>query len=398
MSERRPSADLRVAIVGHGFMAEAHVRAWRLAPQAFDLPTGVSVVSVAGRDASRAAQGAAKLRVPEATGDWRRLLERPDIDVVDICTPVDSHAEIALAALDAGKHVLCEKPLGLDCNQSLIVAEAARRAAERGCVAMVGFNYRRVPALTLARRLIDEGRFGRARHVRARYLQDWLSNSSAAWSWRLDAAQAGAGALADLGSHLIDLVHYLLDERLDAVCGHSQTFVTDRRDPRSEQTRAVDVDDTCTFLARGEDDLLANFEVSRVAHGKKNHLTLEVDGERGSLAFDLERLNELVVDIPSDDEATSGPKRILVTEPSHPYLRAWWPPGHVLGWDHTFANQAHDFLCAILQGETVRPTFDDGAYVDAVIDAVQSSTRTGLWHQVATSTDRRISSRNPAPS
>jgi predicted dehydrogenase len=372
---------LRVGIVGHGFMARAHTQAWRLAPQAFSLPVGAEVAALAGRDRDRTKEAAAALGIPASTDDWRELIADSSIGVVDICTPVDSHAEIAIPALANGKHVLCEKPMGLDLAAAEAMARAADDAAARGVIAMVGFNYRRVPALGLARRLCRDGTIGHPRHVRARYLQDWLADANAPWSWRLDAAQAGAGALADLGSHLIDLVHFVLGSPLEQVSGQALTFVGERPDA-SGTLRPVTVDDACTFAGRNGAGMLATFEVSRLAHGRKNQLALEIDGDRGSLAFDLERLNELMVHTPDHGDDLNGFRRILVTELAHPYLGAWWPPGHVLGWDHTFVHQARDFLEAVRERRPVHPTFADGAYVQAVIDAVQVSAREGGWRPV----------------
>jgi predicted dehydrogenase len=383
-SNARP--ELRIGIVGHGFMGRAHALAWRQAPQVFALPVAPKLAMLAGRDSKRTDAAASRLGIDAATADWRHLVESDDIDVVDICTPVSSHAEIAGAALTAGKHVLCEKPLALNLGEACALAEAGRAAGARGQVAMVGYNYRRVPALALARQLSNDGKIGQRRQVRARYLQDWLADSAAPWSWRLDASQAGAGALADLGSHLIDLVHFILGEQLERVRGTTHTFVDARPAPDSGTAQhAVTVDDTCAFVGRGPDGTLGTFEVSRVANGRKNQLLIEIDGEYGSLAFNLERLNELQVYTAGAPGSTRGFETVMVTEPSHPYVDGWWPPGHVLGWDHTFVNQARDFLTAVLTGEPVSPDFSDGAYVQAVIDAIQKSTEDDTWRTVQTS-------------
>ncbi len=382
-SNARP--ELRIGIVGHGFMGRAHALAWRTAPQVFALPVAPRLAMLAGRDQDRTEAAAAHLGIDAARADWRDLVDSDDIDVIDICTPVSSHAEIASAALAAGKHVLCEKPLSLNLDEARSLASAGQIAATRGQVTMVGYNYRRVPALALARQLCNDGVLGQRRQVRARYLQDWLADPQAPWSWRLDASQAGAGALADLGSHLIDLVYFVLDEQLEYVRGTTNTFVKERLAQDSDTAlRPVTVDDTCAFVGRSPNGTLATFEVSRVASGRKNQLLLEIDGEDGSLAFNLERLNELQLYTADGPSATRGFETVMVTEPSHPYVDGWWPPGHVLGWDHTFVNQARDFLTAVLTGQPISPDFSDGAYVQAVIDAVQKSTEEATWCAVPT--------------
>jgi predicted dehydrogenase len=254
------------------------------------------------------------------------------------------------------------------------MAAAAARAAQHGVRAMVGFNYRRVPALALARRLINDGRIGGLRHVRAAYLQDWLADVSVPLTWRLQQERAGSGALGDIGAHAVDLAQYLSGEHLTGVSGVLNTFVPERPvagDPG--QTGPVTVDDAAVFSGRLASGALAAFEATRVAAGRKNALTIELNGELGSLSFDLERLNELNFYDRTESENTAGFRRILVTEPSHPYLEAWWPPGHVLGWEHTFVHQARDLLIDIAGGDDPEPSFADGLQVQRVLDAVASS-------------------------
>ena len=386
MLDRRHERRLRIGLVGHGFMGRAHSLAWRVADQVYDGPASPVLAVLAGRDKERAERAAARLGYEEAVPDWRVMIDRPDIDIIDICTPVDSHAEIANAALAAGKHVLCEKPLARTGEEALLLARTASSAEQRGVLSVVGYNYRRLPAVALARQLVRGGRIGALRHVRARYLQDWLSNDDDPWTWRLDAAQAGSGALGDLGSHLIDLVSHVAGSRLTSVTGTADTFVADRRAESSSDSdrarRPVTVDDACAFLGRSAEGLLAVFEASRCALGRKNQLSLELNGSAGSIAFDLERLNELSVYSGADDPAARGFRTVLVTDPSHPYLDAWWPPGHTLGWDHSFVHQARDFIAAVASGEPCAPDFADGLYVQNVVDAVALSARTGAWQPV----------------
>jgi predicted dehydrogenase len=382
----RAEDSLRIGMVGHGFMGRAHAIAWRLVGQAFDLPAKPVLAAVAGRDERRSLAAARQLGFAEAVPDWRALIDRSDLDVIDICTPVDSHAEIAEAALAAGKHVLCEKPLALTAAEAGQLARAAEGARRTGAVAMVGYNYRRIPAVQLARTFLAEGRIGEIRHVRARYLQDWLAGDDSPWSWRLDVTRAGAGALGDIGSHLIDLIAFVVGQGIREVTGSLQTFVPSRTtgpsDGRRPHHRPVTVDDACQFLARLADGTMAVFEATRTAPGRKNELSFEINGSEGSLAFNLERLNELQLYRDAGDEAARGFQTILVTEPVHPYLEAWWPPGHTLGWDHTFVHQARDFILAATGRRSCAPDFADGLYVQQVIESVVRSARTGRWEAV----------------
>jgi predicted dehydrogenase len=362
-------------MVGYAFMGAAHSRAWATVGQAFDVPLRPRMNVLAGRDEAATRFAARRYGWHHVETDWRALIDRDDVQLVDICTPGDTHAEIAIAALDAGKHVLCEKPLGNTVVEAEAMAAAAARAAQHGVRAMVGFNYRRVPAIALARRLINDGRIGGLRHVRAAYLQDWLADVSVPLTWRLDQERAGSGALGDIGAHAVDLAQYLSGEHLTGVSGVLNTFVPERPvagDPG--QTGPVTVDDAALFTGRLASGALAAFEATRVAAGRKNALTIELNGELGSLSFDLERLNELNFYDRTESEDTAGFRRILVTEPGHPYLEAWWPPGHTLGWEHTFVHQARDLLVDIAaDDDDPEPSFADGLQVQRVLDAVATS-------------------------
>lgn len=367
MSASTAGKSLGVAVIGYAFMGKAHSNAWRNVGAFYpDTPTVRQQVLV-GRDSARVEELARRYGWAESADDWRTVVDRDDIDVVDICTPGHLHAEIALAALAAGKHVLVEKPLANTPAESEAMVAAA--AAASGQVAMVGFNYRRVPALALARRLLAEGTLGEVRQVRVSYLQDWLADATAPMSWRLRKESAGSGALGDLGSHAVDQVQYLLDEPVVAASGHLHTFVTER--PGRDGGERVSVDDAAWATLRTGSGAVASLEVSRMASGRKNALEIEVYGTRGSLSFALETLNELRVD------TGDGARRLLVTEADHPYLDAWWPPGHVLGWDHTFTSQAADLLRGVRDGEQVRPTFADGLAVQRVLGAVERSSAQG---------------------
>ncbi|GGZ75027.1 Gfo/Idh/MocA family protein [Streptomyces rochei] len=381
-SANRP--PLRVGMVGYAFMGAAHSQGWRTAGRVFDLPLNPVPAAICGRDAEAVRTAADRYGWASTETDWRTLVERDDIDLVDICTPGDSHAEIALAALAAGKHVLCEKPLANTVAEAEAMTRAAEEAGARGQVAMVGFNYRRVPATALARRMVAQGRVGRLRHVRVTYLQDWLVDPKAPLTWRLRKELAGSGALGDLGAHIVDLAQYLTGERIVGVSALTETFVRERPLPEGAArglsagsadgtTGEVTVDDAAVFTGRLTSGALASFEATRYATGRKNALRIELNGERGSLAFDLERLNELEYHDGTEPGEHGGFRRILVTEPEHPYLDAWWPPGHGLGYEHTFVHQARDLVHAVAEGRRPEPSFADGLQVQRVLAAVEES-------------------------
>lgn len=369
-------------MVGYQFMGRAHSHAWRNVASVFPDVPKPRMVALAGRDEAAIRLIGPQLGWAEAVSDWRSLIERADIDVIDICAPGYAHAEIATAALDAGKHVLCEKPLANTLGEAQPMADAARRAEKSGVLSMVGFNYRRVPALELARRLIAEGAIGEVRHVRCAYLQDWGADEEVPLLWRFQSEQAGSGALGDIGSHLIDIAQHLLGQRISTVSGLTETFVKKRARIDGGGEGPVDVDDLAVFAARFDGGATGNFEATRVASGRKNGMRVEIDGAGGGLAFDLERLNELQVYDQVAAPDRRGFRTILVTEESHPWLRAWWPPGHMLGWEHTFTHQANDFLEAVGEGRQPAPGFDEGVQVQAVLEAVQQSAAEQSWCEV----------------
>ncbi|MEV0204205.1 Gfo/Idh/MocA family oxidoreductase [Streptomyces sp. NPDC050788] len=374
---------LRVGMVGYAFMGAAHSQGWRTAGHAFDLPLRPVLSVICGRDAQAVRRAADRHGWAATETDWRALVARDDVDLVDICTPGDSHAEIALAALAAGKHVLCEKPLANTVEEARAMADAAEAAYGRGQLAMVGFNYRRVPATALARNMIAEGRLGTLRHLRVTYLQDWLVDPQFPLTWRLRKELAGSGALGDLGAHVVDLAQYLAGEQLAGVSAMTETFVRERPLPvgatsglsavQSAGTGQVTVDDAALFTGRFTSGALASFEATRYATGRKNALRIELNGTHGSLAFDLERLNELSYHDGTEAATHAGFRRILVTEPDHPYLDAWWPPGHGLGYEHTFVHQARDLVHAVAEGRRPEPSFADGLQVQRVLAAVEES-------------------------
>lgn len=375
---------LRVAVVGAGFMGRMHAHAWRTAPRFFDLPRTPELVLLVGRDERRTEAAAGELGFAESSVSWSEAIERADVDVVDICAPGQLHEPVAVAALEAGKHVLCEKPLANDLAAAERMTAAAALAAARGVVAMCGFSYRRTPALSLARRLIRDGRIGEVRHVRAQYLQDWLSDSESPFTWRLEREQAGSGTLGDIGAHSIDTAQWLVDDVITDVSARLRTFV-DSRPQLAEQTglggradagaprRQVDVDDAVAFTAQFSRGAFGVFEATRLATGHRNSNRIEVNGEHGSVAFDFRAMNELEFYDARDEAGEQGFRRIQANEPEHPYAGAWWPPGHGLGYEHLFTHQVVDLVRAIAGNEPASPDFAEATRVQRVLAAVEAS-------------------------
>ncbi len=381
---------LRIAMVGHGFMGAAHSQAWRTAPRFFDLGVEPEMAVIVGRDPERTEAARVQYGWQSASSDWRAVVADPDIDVVDIVSPGSSHVEIAIAALEAGKHVLCEKPLANTVEQAEAMTAAAAAARAHGVRAMVGFSYRRVPAIAFARQLVQDGRIGTVRQVRALYLQDWLADEDGPMTWRLDKELAGSGALGDIGAHAIDLVEHVTGAELTRVSGLLETFVTERplladgvglSGTASSERGQVTVDDAAFFTARlgggAADGAIGTFEATRYATGRKNGLTLEISGSEGAIQFDLESMNELRLYESSAPAGEQGFRRILVTEPEHPYMAAWWPTGHLIGYEHTFSHQVKDFVESIVAGTDPSPSFEDGLHVQRVLDAVERSAADG---------------------
>jgi predicted dehydrogenase len=383
--------ELGIGMVGYAFMGAAHSQAWRTAPAFFDLPLHPRLRAISGRNQDAAGDVARRFGWESVETDWRALLTRDDIDVIDICTPGHTHAEIAIAALEAGKHVLCEKPLANTVAEAEAMVAAATRAAGHGVRAMVGFTYRRTPAVALARQLVASGRLGTIRHVRGQYLQDWLADENAPLSWRLDKTLAGSGALGDIGAHIIDMAQFVTGSSITSVSGLMETFVKSRPIAGDSATLGgtssadaergpVTVDDAAAFTARFADGAIGVFEATRFATGRKNALRLEINGTRGSLAFDFEDMNVLELFDATEDPAVAGFRRIMVTEPSHPYIAAWWPPGHGLGYEHGFTHQVVDLVTDIAKGADPAPSFADGLAVQRVLAAVEASATDGTTH------------------
>ncbi|MFP3459526.1 Gfo/Idh/MocA family oxidoreductase [Arthrobacter globiformis] len=403
MSDRKP---LRVGMVGYAFMGAAHSHAWRTAPRFFDLPVQPQLSALAGRNAEGVRAAAGKFGWDSTETDWRRLIERDDIDLIDICTPGNTHAEIAIAALEAGKHVLCEKPLANSVEEAERMTAAADAAAARGVYSMCGFSYRRTPALALAKRMVDAGRLGQIRHVRAQYLQDWLSDATAPLTWRLDKEKSGSGSLGDIGAHSIDAAQWITGRRITGVSALLETFVKERpvggdfvglgghgATGEDVEFGPVTVDDAAIFSARfdgGASDGGASdggpvgvFEATRFALGRKNAMRLELNGTKGSLAFDFEDMNSLSF-YDAAEEPDAGFRRIQVTEPEHPYTGNWWPVGHGLGYEHVFTHQVVDLINAISEERQPSPSFAEALQVQKVLAAVEASASDdSRWQKVA---------------
>jgi predicted dehydrogenase len=380
---------LTVGLIGHDFMGRAHSNAWRQVSHFFDLPAAIRLETICGRNAAATERDAAKLGWKGFATDWRRVVTNPAIDIVDICTRNDTHCEIAVAAAKAGKAILCEKPLARNLAEARQMLNAVTKAR---VVNMICHNYRRIPAIALAKQMIENGEIGdRIFHFRARYAQDWIVDPSFPLVWRLQSDVAGSGALGDIFSHIVDLARYLIGD-FNEVCAAMETFVKQRPSEKAgrgnaspARTRArrrmaaVTVDDAVIMIGRFRGGALASLEATRFAPGRKNSITLEINGSAGSLFFDLEEMNRLKFYSRRDPKDRQGFRDILVTEPSHPYIAHWWPPGHIIGYEHTFVHTVADFVSAVVKGKSVQPTFQDGVQNQRLLEAVARSAKTGRW-------------------
>jgi predicted dehydrogenase len=370
---------LNIALIGYDFMGRAHSNAWRQVAHFFkDIPVDPVLKVVVGRTEEKVAAARERLGFEEYSTDWRDVLARTDIDVVDICTPGDSHVEIAVAAAEAGKAILCEKPLANSVREAEQMLAAVKKA---GVMHMVCHNYRRCPAVELAKQVILEGQIGEIRHYRGVYLQDWIVDPNFPRVWRLEKSRAGSGSLGDILSHTLDLSRYLVGEPV-SVSGLLTTFIAERPLPDgSGRTGKVDVDDAAQALVRFANGAVGYYEGSRFAPGRKNYNRLEINGSKGSLVWDLERMNELEIYIESGP--LSGFRTVSVTDGSHPYMAAWWPPGHIIGYEHSFTHTVYDFIRALDAGQQPRPSFEDGVQNQRVLEAIERSASSGHWEKIS---------------
>ena len=381
--------QLNVGMVGYAFMGKAHSDGYVKAPIFFpDLSATPVIKALCGRNEEALSNAAQQYGWETTTNSWEELVQRDDIDLIDISTPNNTHAPIALAAARNGKHVFCEKPMAMSLAEA---KEMLAAVTEHNVRHMVAFNYRRVPAVALAKQLINQGKIGEIYHMRAVYLQDWITDPSFPVVWRLDSKVAGTGAIGDLGAHIIDLAYYLVGG-IEAISATTQTFIKQRKN--LEETTGglgaasgtddvdVTVDDAFIALAKFKNGALGTFESTRFATGRKNYNCFEINGSKGSLTFNLERINELQYLSRNDDSFEEGFKTILVTQPEHPYVGAWWPPGHVLGWEHTHIHQIADLCDAIGNSTDPCPGFREGAENQAVLEAIEKSSKTLHWEEV----------------
>lgn len=370
-----------IGMVGYKFMGKVHSNAYRQVPYFFDLETEPVLEAICGRNEESVKAESKKLGWNSYETDWQQLMKREDIDVIDISTPNNTHHEIVLAAAKAGKHILCEKPLANTVEEA---KEMLRAVNEAGIVHMISHNYRFAPAVQFAKKLIAEGRIGKIHHVRASYIQDWLLDPNYPMEWRLKKEVSGSGTLGDIGSHIIDLARFLVGE-FDEVVGMLETFVDERplaEGPNAGKMEEVTVDDTSSFLARFDNGAVGNFEATRFAGGNKAGNRFEINGEKGSVRWDLENMNNLDVYFVDDEPGLQGFRTINCTEPIHPYADAYWPAGHIIGYEHTFINLMSDFMKGIEAGQSPSPNFEDGVLNQLVLEAIEKSVETKKWTKV----------------
>jgi len=382
--------EINVALIGHQFMGRAHSNAYRQVSRFFPGKYRPRMKVLCGKACTEELEATAQqLGWEESDCEWRRVIERKDIDIVDISTPGHLHHPMAIAAAETGKHIICEKPLANNLAQAKEMLRAVQKA---GVTHMVNFNYRRAPAVAFAKKLIEEGRLGQVYHYHAAYLQDWIMDPDFPLVWRLEKKYAGSGALGDIGAHAADLAQMLIGY-IDSVTGQMTTFIKERPLPGTGEGAwgakgaegkkgKVTVDDDTNFLAHFKNGAVGVFESTRFAGGRRNFNTFQVYGSKGSLAFNMERMNELEFYDRTEPNEQQAFKTIMVTEGTHPYVGAWWPPGHIIGYEHTFVHAVHDFLVALETGQPPQPGFDEGVRVQAVLDAVERSAKSGRWEKV----------------
>ncbi|MBW7476528.1 Gfo/Idh/MocA family oxidoreductase [Paenibacillus oenotherae] len=378
--------DVRVGMIGYKFMGKAHSNAYRALPMFFPNVIRPEMKAICGRDERAVEKARLQFGWEYAETDWRKLVDRDDIDLIDISAPSDVHKEIAIAAAAAGKHIFCEKPLALNLADSVEMLSAAEKA---GVKHMVGFNYRFAPAVQLAKKLIAEGRIGEIYHYRGLFLQDWIVDPEFPLVWRLQKEIAGSGSHGDLGAHVIDMARFLVGE-FQEVIGMSETFVKERPLPgsmvggetvgdKNAPRGQVTVDDATLFLARFAGGALGSIEATRFAAGHRCTNSFEINGSRGSLKFDFERVNELQVYFTDDAHDVQGFRRVLATDSAHAYSGAWWPPGHSIGYEHTFTHEVYELMLAIAEDRQPSPSFVDGVACQAVLEAVDRSIEERRW-------------------
>ncbi|HPP66987.1 MAG TPA: Gfo/Idh/MocA family oxidoreductase [bacterium] len=384
--------QVNVGLIGYKFMGKAHSHAYKDVGLFFDLPAIPVMKIICGRHDTPLSIAQEKFGWQERTTDWKKIINRDDIDMVDITTPPNEHKDIAIAAAKAGKFVFCEKPLASTLKEAYQMLEAVEKNNVKHAIC---FNYRKLPATALAKKLIDEGNLGTIYHVRAVYLQDWLLDPEAPLAWRLQRKIAGSGAHGDLNAHLIDMTRYLVGE-FDQVIGINKTFIKERPllveknylttgivvTEKSNKKGRVDVDDATIFLAQFANGAIGSFEATRFAPGRKNYQYWEINGSRGSIVFNLERLNELQYYSVDDPACIQGFRTIIATDPSHPYVENWWPAGHIIGYGESFINMVADIMNGFGKKHLPTPNFVDGVKCQEILDAVENSIKLGKWVKI----------------
>lgn len=382
--------DINIALIGHRFMGKAHSNAYRQVRRFFDGKLFPRMKVLCGKACNEELEAtAAQFGWEEYECDWRKVVARKDIDVIDIATPGYLHAPMAIAAAQAGKHIICEKPLANTLAEAKQMLKAVQKAGVKN---MLNFNYRRIPAVAFAKQLIEEGKIGQVYHYHGSYLQDWIIDPEFPLVWRMEKKFAGSGALGDIGAHAADLAQFLIGE-ISTVTGQLTTFIKERPLPGSGEGAwgakgqgtakgKVTVDDDANFLARFKNGAVGVFESSRFAGGRRNFNNFQIYGSKGSIAFNLERMNELEFYDRTEPNNLQAFKTIMVTEANHPYTGCWWPPGHIIGYEHTFVHAIHDFLMALEKDKMPEPSFKDGVRIQALLDAVERSSKAGRWVKV----------------
>ena len=369
---------LNVAIIGHRFMGRAHSNSWKQAPKFFTLEAEPVLKVACGRDKQELRKFADNWSWEEISTDWESVFEREDIDIIDIATPTHLHHEMAIKAAKCGKHIFCEKPFALNLQQAESMLEAAQSA---NIIHYLNHNYRRCPAIVLAKKMISEGKLGRIYHLRSSYQQDWLANPDTQMGWQLDHELSGGGPHIDLGSHCIDLAHHLVGNISSISCLQAH-FVKERRNSNNTK-QPINVDDASIMSVEFDNGAVGSFECTRYASGRKNRNYFEINGSEGSLVFDLEKMNELEYFSSNDPSQEQGFRKIIVTEPNHDYVKNWWPPGHIIGYEHTFVHSAADFINSIVANNSITPNFQDGVNCMRVLDAGNLSAKTGQRVSIA---------------
>lgn len=367
---------INIGIVGAQFMGRAHSNGYISAGHTFNLPLKPVLRAACDINNGVLQSFSEQFGWQTQENDWEKLIQRDDIDVIDICTANSLHAPIAIAAAKTGKHVICEKPLARNADEARMMLNAVNEA---GVKHLAAFNYRRVPAIVHAKNMITEGKIGKIYHFNAVYYQDWLLDPSMPFSWRLDAKQCGlGGASGEMNAHIIDLARFLVGE-IESVCTDAAIFVKERPVVNQNTMAEVTTDDAANTIARFRNGAMATFLGTRFAAGRKNYMRIEIFGSEGSLVFNLERLNELEYYSVNDNKTEQGYRTILVTEPLHPYMKSWWPPGHIIGWEHTFAHEVSDMILAIANNQPIEPDFQDGLKCQLILDAIVDSLQQKKW-------------------